>query len=1730
MRVFAFGLSLLLLTNQFSVVASTPSSSSSSETKSSQSHSRLSVAAMRRKMPHYIRPAVASSSLTLNVSRSRLAPMRARLGVRELVHYPSGPPLHPTRDPLAIATARLSSTETDNVAKPSILKKSGSAQTLPNVAASDTGTGINRWWTYQERPIPGIGKAMLNVGTGNLIIQATDVDVPARGLDLVMQRTYNSQSLHDSLGTDGSEPSIFGNGWTNTYDAYMVVRNNGATISVYDIDGTRCDYAAQTDGSWKACKGEHAQLEVDPNSAGCSYWWIKKSGTTYWFHSPFQSCINQPATVGRVYAIYGRNSNNNVTLNYSFVQGQPQTTENITEIDVNHSNGQTLTMLFELVGGTYNELATLTRPDGQQITYSYDVDGDLAEVDRPGNDTTAVLPETYGNQRPIQFACGPRATISLENNNGTGNDGSCLHFDYDTSVTPNLIDWKVNGVLNFDPGDGFGMLQPGQPTGWQTFYVANFVYTAGSGTPCGTTVSSTTTMCDSDGHSTVWTLNTRFEATQTQVATGGSSSLVTTQSWDDKNNLTSTTDPRGNEIDYGYDSNGNAVMVRQPSIQSSQGQLRPMSLYSYDAFNNIVAYCDPVSNVGKPPPTQMTDSLCPTTVGSGNAVYQYTYPSYEPFGELTAIYSACYNASCQDQGNYTQVLYDPSFQGGTADFGLPTSVIGKSYSQQDSTTRYPEQDFTYNGKGNLLKYTTGQHPVRGGAGTWILTYDVNGMNRVVTRQDPDGYTSHMCYNLDGSTWYTETPYQYSLDLGGNCAGQGATPPPMAVAFTHDTDGNVLTELHHHGGQYQASFSNPTAPPDLSHTASTIHKYYDGEDRLVEVQQPLDPNTDIFSNSWITRYFYDITQGNGSANLTFQGKTGTFAGYGNLYKTVELLPSQTNDYLTWGPSPQQIFNSTPAPPTPIPNTAFADLNATAYDATDRPVSKYRIVYSNSAEQLATELLQYDANSSTLGLLYSDCQNEVSECKLFSYDKIGHKISDSFTKSGQSDPNTLTRTTTYDPDGRVQQVAQSGASGDSDSYTYDLDGRLLKVGKQSGANITYDYYLDGKRKSLGGTLQGTVSNDTFDYSYAPDGTIQQLTYNFQKNNQLAYWGREVYSLSLAGRVTERDDYSNNYGPMSTYKSYANALLTEVDFPCNNCNGNPVGSHASMMYSAEGELLGQLVTAPWSFTVPGLHLGSKYAQTWYYNKRGEVITTYDHNHNQTNTRYANGVQIAAYPVATPSSTLNVVQASWDGRMGATVASAYGAQMTNSITGLTTMNGETSGVQYDRAGRNTSSAYSGFCYANPPGGCTTPLITQSATRSYDIENHVIGSVGSYYPSTTMTSTYTWGSNGHPRLVGSTSGSNTGTDATFWDGDSLLYSVTNGGNGAVDDIKIGADADYTPSDNGYSGVTFYDRGADGSIAFCHNASGGSGGLGDGDASITHNRFWSGGPSNPCGPTTIPSWGMQYPINVAWNGSYQGSTAGVGAGWTIGELRSDGINDGVNTIQGVRVYDPTAGQWTTPDAYSGVVRDPMTQKGYMWNGNNSVAYSDPTGFDQLLEVQPNAVGHLGHIQMIVYDPVTLSGWLLSVQSANGNAFGPLKVIETPIADIRTLPDNKDHKYYYMKTNPQQDQAAIEAYNRQMTASSSGAQYNIYTNDCVTSAQQALDHEGVNLVLYPVPTLNQLYLPVEGAPQVHPSQIQAQSSGPVASDITDPYNGLSLYFETNAAEAQQFMNAGQDFLY
>jgi RHS repeat-associated protein len=202
--------------------------------------------------------------------------------------------------------------------------------------------------------------------------------------------------------------------------------------------------------------------------------------------------------------------------------------------------------------------------------------------------------------------------------------------------------------------------------------------------------------------------------------------------------------------------------------------------------------------------------------------------------------------------------------------------------------------------------------------------------------------------------------------------------------------------------------------------------------------------------------------------------------------------------------------------------------------------------------------------------------------------------------------------------------------------------------------------------------------------------------------------------------------------------------------------------------------------------------------------------------------------------------------------------------------------------------------------------------------------------------------------LGGGTGGSN---ETLHWDGGQMLFATRKlNGQDVLDDIKIDAQGDVLPQDQGYQGLTFFDRGPGGAVMGCHNGLGAvyAGNLGD-----VWVRGWgfAAQDDSPCYQENGPAM----PTSIDWYGTplITGTRLGapIGKGGVLGMPRPDGLTDNEDTLQGVRTYDSTAGTWTTPDAYSGDVHDPGSQKSYMWNGNNPVAYSDPTGFDEEFQSQ-----------------------------------------------------------------------------------------------------------------------------------------------------------------------------------
>ena len=1496
-------------------------------------------------------------------------PSTIRAVVTTSVHRASGLPVagprmlspHEIDGPISAARVRVRALRSGAVPSPPstlhhITRPGGARQ--PNslrVAASvggsgyGAGTGINPWWRYTEQNVPGGGHVMANVGTGNVVLDEDDMAVPHKGIAFAYRRTYNMQSGHDVSGSDGSWPTLQGNGWTTTWDAHLS-GDPAHGITVWDIDGGRYDYTLAGDGvTWLAPPGQHATLTSD---GGCGVLWAKKSGTTYYFYAlnGTATCTNSVALYGgyggRLNSIIGRNRNISLRMVYNWDNGDASVTGKIANITALAESGLQATLVMSDFNG--HRLASgLNRPDGTVIYYSYDGNGNLTRVSSPPNNTsTTNIWHSFGygnssNGAPYMvWAASPRWV-------GSGaNEGSYVYFGVQPAGTGVLLNsighvgW-VNPTIN--DAVSSGLLQPSQPTG-----VVQFLFeTYNSGT---LGMASSPSISDTDGHMTTWTVDAAGRPTQTrqctlsqgQQCTG--SWLVSSEAWDTGNNLTAAVDPRGYapgaspqtyETDYAYDANGNTVAIAAPNTATSQGSFRPTKLYDYDGSNNVTAYCDETevhsSGADWSGSYGGSDTLCSSRVSMPHWRATYNYPTTEPYGELATMVTP--------SGYTRRFAYDAALQGGT-DYGLPTSVTGDGFNQLDGKPVAPAQTYWYDGSGSLRCYNKG-------SGTYVLSYDA--MNRLTSVADPDDSSanqSSICGKASGlPAWNTQAAYTYNAD-GTKSSEQSPSERAYGVAtlYTYDLDGNTVSETVHHG-----CVAGQTCP------SGTTQKWYDGADRLVEVQQPHDersfPNANLGSydgDRWLTRYLYDLSNG-GVVSVT---GSASFASYGNLYKTQSYL---RND--------QGV-------------SAWTDVRGSVFDAMDREVRKF--TYSVGTHALETSTLQYDLGSDSVGKL-SKRTNATGEQTTYAYNERG-----AVSGVAYSADSGLTPAMTYSYDANARPALITSSQFGTEQRTYDSDGRLRTVtepgngGLTDPGTLTYSYYGNGWKSALDVASPNFTQPAAIAYSYRADGSLRtQSAQAFQSGTWSKVYTDAGRLLTISGIQNQSRSYDTS-GQLATYTLGGSTLTYSHD---------PEGSVESL-------------TVP-NANVPGVGNQTE-TLTNVVNVRGELIDAsyapnssyaFPHHHAWTGAGYVNYdvVQDLVDPAAPPPNTTytaDILNGVLQERSSySSVVDDYGVEHPVG-----------SGTQYtfDVGGRlnksvsrkstySTVTAVSGSQHTESNDKVTTE------TTVFDAENHTSSqhqAIVNVHNGTTTTTdngvmTIGWGPNGHPVQVvrygyglGAYTAPNYASMTLHWDGDALLF-VTDA-NGSVIDFKVGTDAETSPSNS--HGMTVYDRDTADSLLMTSNSTG-------------HSGITPLDPNDVNGPSLSASSG------------YLDDGVGVGI---FDTKRGDGYGIGSLRINGVRAFSTGLGSWTTPDAYEGEVHDPASQQRYMWNRGNAYDYSDPSGYSACAGVV--CLLPPGAIPGVVAAGATMVRGALAVGTRAIPGIGTLVTVLTPtaLADDTVVGYNKAH--------------------------------------------------------------------------------------------------------------------------
>ncbi|HWT06618.1 MAG TPA: DUF6531 domain-containing protein, partial [Xanthomonadales bacterium] len=613
-------------------------------------------------------------------------------------------------------------------------RSTASLRTASVTLGAANATGMNPWWTFEQGSIPGVGQFMVNIASSkNLLVESEDFIVPHRWADLVFRRTYNSLSKHDYTGSDGSLPSSFGNGWTNTLDAHLAV-NSGQSgwfgISVFDADGARYDYlpADGTGANFIPPPGQHATLTTD--TGHCNYYWTKPGGLSYQFKTPVtdrtKPCAVTArflATAGRLITVYGRNQHAQLGLGYSWDGGVSSSSSALNSIAITVDGVQAAsTLTFANTGSscspvkTFRLLSSITRPDGSAIYYKYDCSANLVEVDAPSNqaigavclsDGTNCRKERYAYNGTgfMTAASGPLWSASLTdpNNLASGTNGGYVVFN-PVGTTNAVASVQYAGVMNYTvSADGYSTsaFNSTGNTGVITYDTRYFD---------GGTL--TTNYHDTDGHHTTYNYDAKDRMTS-EVSYPDTGSLTRTRGWDDAtNNLIYLTDRSGNRTDYAYDVYGNAIAVAQPLVAATVNNqvvnIRPTRLFAYDTHNNVIASCDATWSAKHSANWDgvSTPQSCPVTAGSPGSpgpqinAYSDQTGGYEPFGELTDVTSQL--------GYHRHYTYSGGAEGGTsgnagADFGSVTTITGDAVPQQlNAPTVTPTESYVYDASGNTI--------------------------------------------------------------------------------------------------------------------------------------------------------------------------------------------------------------------------------------------------------------------------------------------------------------------------------------------------------------------------------------------------------------------------------------------------------------------------------------------------------------------------------------------------------------------------------------------------------------------------------------------------------------------------------------------------------------------------------------------------------------------------------------------------------------------------------------------------------------------------------------------------------------------------------------------------------------------------------------------------------------------------------------------------------------------
>jgi RHS repeat-associated protein len=1051
--------------------------------------------------------------------------------------------------------------------------------------------------------------AQRNVATPNSFVSFTEGNLAETYAGPVVKSDFGTtlsfNLIYNSYNADGSRASIntvLGYGWTHTYNEFLFSQRG----NVFRLrgDGRIVQYAFVGNGTYQTSTGYFETLKQ--NSNGCAFSLTDKSQTQYCFQSIPGTPFLVSGPVYRLTKMTDRN-NNVTTLTYTSgnltsitdTYGRTLTlaydarnhVSSVTDPDNRVTNftynagGYLLTGITDPIGAmityTYNYLFQITSKidrDGRIFTLGYQNGLPFSETDGNGGKLYSLTNPLNWATDPNQLAMNLMRVYSPSTTSQTDGRGNVWKYAYDSHGYPLTVTAPdgATTTYTYDPNT-LRIASITDANGSKTKYTYDADGNLFSRTDANGNVTTYTydptfnqllSMTDPQGRVTTYTIDGNGNRLSETDPLGG------TRSWtyDSHGNVLTETDKDGNTTTYMYDSSGN-------EIQSTDA-LGDTTKYTYDAVGNRASMIDADANQtsyqydGLNRLTLVTDALGGKQQyiydGEGNRIKDIDQNNHATTGKYD--YRLRLIATTDATGHSTTYTYDGNNNKlSMTDRNGHTTTYAYDVQNRLISTKDPLGDTataTYDGVGNRLSGTD--------ANGHTTSYMYDALNRTVRMTDPLGEVTSWGYDLTG---LPGCPQCTGPTLGSNAPTKHTDANGKVIYYAYDGLDQPIIEIHKQGGTaYTITPSDAvtryTYDPNSNRTSitepdgNTTTYFYDAVNRQVKkvnaagdtttttydpasnVTTITEPNVNVMtltydalnrrmqqsdSDGLVGKNTYDgvgnvLSQTDGNGNVTSYAYDSL-----NRIRTMTDALGQTTQY-----SYDLAGNHL--------KTVDRDGNPTiySYDAINRRVSVTDALP-------ATTQYQYDPVGNLTKL--TDANGHATS---FVYDAVNRKISETYP-----DLSNNTINWTYDSVGKVKtrtdQQLQTTAytysdlyfltsrvypSG-TDSFTYDLSGRVLTANTTRGSGWAESFSYDGGDR----VIQSVQNSQTLNIIYNILGRTRGVTYPGGRNVTEQWDFRPRLSSINDGGPTAIVQYAYDADNNVLSRTYRNGTVGTYTYNANN-----------------------------------------------------------------------------------------------------------------------------------------------------------------------------------------------------------------------------------------------------------------------------------------------------------------------------------------------------------------------------------------------------------------------------------------------------------------------------------------------------------------------------------------------------------------------------------------------------